>query len=80
MVLEAHVVGLGRPRAQLAAISVMAFMGLVSATMLLPGQGLAGAGLAFALGAASGLIVIMLTLIPVVHGRRAFTNSSTVAQ
>ncbi|HEY7065315.1 MAG TPA: hypothetical protein VII06_27810 [Chloroflexota bacterium] len=55
MVLEGHLVGMGRAAVHAAGISVMLVVTLGGALLLLPSQGLAGGGLAFALGAAAGL-------------------------
>jgi len=60
VVLEGHLVGLGRAGAHAAGVTVMAIATLGGAALLLPLQGLAGAGLAFALGAAAGLATLVL--------------------
>jgi O-antigen/teichoic acid export membrane protein len=64
MVLEGHLVGAGHARAHAAAIVVMATVTLGSAALLLPSLGLAGAGVAFVLGALAGLS----TLLGIVFG------------
>jgi O-antigen/teichoic acid export membrane protein len=60
VVLEGHLVGLGRAGAHAAGVTVMAIATLGGAALLLPTQGLAGAGLAFALGTAAGLATLVL--------------------
>ncbi|HLH23184.1 MAG TPA: hypothetical protein VK066_11715 [Chloroflexota bacterium] len=65
MVLEGHLVGMGRAAVHAAGISVMLVVTLGGGALLLPSQGLAGGGLAFALGAAAGLATVLLL------GRRA---------
>lgn len=60
LVLEGHLVGMGRAGAHAAGISVMAVTTLGGAAGLLPVLGLAGAGLAFAAGALAGLAVLVL--------------------
>lgn len=58
LVLEGHVVGLGRTGAHAAGISVMAVVTLTTAVLLLPTQGLVGAGLAYAVGASAGFVTL----------------------
>jgi O-antigen/teichoic acid export membrane protein len=60
MVLEGHLVGLGRAGAHAVGVTVMATITLAGATLLLPRLGLVGAGLAFAGGAAAGLATLGL--------------------
>jgi O-antigen/teichoic acid export membrane protein len=67
MVLEGHLVGMGRAGVHAVGISVMLVVTLGGAALLLPTQGLAGGGLAFALGAAAGLGTL------IVLGRGALT-------
>jgi O-antigen/teichoic acid export membrane protein len=69
-VLEGHLVGLGHAGVHAAGITVMMLVTLGAALLLLPSQGLAGGGLAFALGAAAGLGTLVLV------GRRALFHSS----
>ncbi|HZS02033.1 MAG TPA: hypothetical protein VFE37_25170 [Chloroflexota bacterium] len=59
MVLEGHLVGMGRAAVHAAGISVMLVVTLGGAALLLPSQGLGGGGLAFALGAAAGLTTLV---------------------
>jgi O-antigen/teichoic acid export membrane protein len=60
LVLEGHLVGMGRAAVHAVGISVMLVVTLGGAALLLPSQGIAGGGLAFALGAAAGLATLVV--------------------
>jgi len=60
LVLEGHVVGLGRAGAHVAGILVMAAVLLGGSALWLPAHGLAGAGLTYAAAALAGLLALGL--------------------
>lgn len=59
-VLEGHVVGLGRARAHAVSVTLMAAVMLLAMLVLVPLLGQGGAGLAYTLAAAAGLLMLVI--------------------